>query len=143
MKTTTRRVTRTVLVVCLLFAAASVAPTRGAQTGDSVVHVVLVWLKEPRNRDHREQIIRVSRTFADIDGVIEVRAGEPLASDRPVVDDSFDVGITIRFASAEDMRAYLVDERHVRAVEEVLGPLTDRYRVYDFIDPGALGDVAD
>ena len=81
--------------------------------------------------------------FADIDGVIEVRAGEPLASDRPVVDDSFDVGITIRFASAEDMRAYLVDERHVRAVEEVLGPLTDRYRVYDFIDPGALGDVAD
>jgi hypothetical protein len=129
-------------VVCLLFAAASVAPIGAAQTGGPVVHVVLVWLKEPGNRDHREQIIRVSRTFAHIDGVIEVRAGEPLASDRPVVDDSFDVGIYIRFASAEDMRAYLADQRHVRAVEEVLRPLTARYQVYDFIDPGALREVA-
>ena len=130
-------------MACLLFAAASVAPTGAAQAGGPVVHVVLVWLKEPGNRDHREQIIRVSRTFADIDGVMEVRAGEPLASDRPVVDDSFDIGITIRFASAEAMRAYLADERHVRAVEEVLRPLTDRYRVYDFIEPSAPGDVAD
>jgi hypothetical protein len=130
-------------VACLLFAAAAVTATGAARTEGAVFHVVLVWLKEPGNRDHREQIVRVSRTFADIDGVMEVRAGEPLTSDRNVVDDSFDVGIYLRFASAGAMRAYLADERHVAAVEEVLRPLTARYLVYDFVDPGAVPGGAD
>lgn len=143
MKTATRRARRTIIAVCLLLAASAGTATGAAETEASVVHVVLVWLKEPGNRDHRERIIQVTRTFADIDGVIEVRAGEPLASDRSVVDDSFDVGIYLRFGSSEAMRAYLADERHVAAVEQVLRPLTERYRVYDFVDPGFASSGAD
>ncbi len=106
--------------------------------GASVIHVVFVWLKEPGNAEHRARIIEASRAFEEIDGVLEVRVGEPVASDRPVVDDSFDVGIYLRFATARDMRDYLEDERHRVAVTDVLRPLTARYLVYDIADGGVM-----
>jgi hypothetical protein len=103
-----------------------------------VIHVVLVWLKEPGNPAHRQQIIEVTRAFDELPGVIAVRVGEAVPSDREIVDDSFDVGLYLTFANAADMRAYLADERHQAAVREVFMPLAERYIAYDFEDSGEL-----
>ena len=43
-------------------------------------HVVLCWLKEPGNADHRNQIIEVSKTFKKIPGVLDVRVGKVIES---------------------------------------------------------------
>ncbi len=102
----------------------------------AVVHVVLVWLKEPGNLEHRQRIIDASRDFETIPGVIHVSVGEVVASERPVVDDSFDVGLFLTFSSVEAMNIYLADDRHQKALREVFRPLSERYIVYDFEDAG-------
>lgn len=132
----TKRMAGLPLALTLLLLASPVTHGGPPDPESSVMHVVFVWLNEPGNAAHRRQVIRASRSFTDIDGVLEVRVGEPVASDRPVVDDSFDVGIYLRFATIDDMRSYLTDEKHQAALRDVLRPLAERYLVYDIIDGG-------
>ncbi len=124
----------------LFFAATAVFPLSvlAAEPGSDamVVHVVMVWLKEPGNPEHRQRIIDATRKFETIPGVIDVSVGEVVPSDRPVVDDSFDVGLYLTFSSVEAMNIYLADERHQQALREIFRPLTERYIVYDFEDAG-------
>jgi hypothetical protein len=124
------------LAAALIVATLYIHASSPAEAG--VVHVVLVWLKEPGNPAHRQHIIEVTRTFAELPGVVAVRVGEPVLSDREIVDDSFDVGLYLTFANADDMRAYLIDERHQAAVQEIFMPLSERYIAYDFEDSGQL-----
>ena len=97
-------------------------------------HVVLCWLKEPGNESHRRRIVEVSTTFREIPGVVEVRAGEVVPSERAIVDDSFDVAIFLTFASERDMKAYVEHPRHRAAVKDVLLPLVEKVTVYDFVE---------
>ena len=122
----------------LATAAVFPAPVLAAEPGHdtTVVHVVLVWLKEPGNLEHRQRIIEISREFETIPGVIDVHVGEVVPSDRPIVDDSFDVGLYLTFSSVEAMQTYLANDRHQQALREVFRPLAKRYIVYDFQDEG-------
>lgn len=97
-----------------------------------VKHIVFVWLKEPGNAVHREKVIETSYSFEKIPGVKDVDVGEVIKSDRKIVDDSFDVGITLSFATESDMKAYLVHPRHKEAVKNVLKPLVRKIVVYDY-----------
>ena len=97
-----------------------------------VVHVVLVWLKEPGNATHRARVVEATRSFSTIPGVEEIRVGEPVPSGRPTVDDSFDIGLYMIFASKEALDAYLVHPEHQAAQREILRPLVRRVIVYDF-----------
>lgn len=103
-----------------------------------VNHVVLCWLNDAGNAEQRQRIIELSKRFRNIPGVLEVRAGEVMASDRKIVDDSFDVGIYLTFADRERMTAYLKHPDHVAAVKEVLRPLVKKVLVYDFLETGAF-----
>ncbi len=124
----------------LLFAvsAACSLPVLAAEPGSdtAVVHIVLVWLKEPGNLEHRQQIVDATREFETIPGVIDVSVGQVVTSDRPIVDDSFDVGLYLTFSSIDAMNTYLADERHQQALREIFRPLSERYIVYDFQDAG-------
>ena len=105
------------------------------ESGGRVNHLVLCWLKEPGNSEHRLRIIEQTQAFRAIPGVLEVRVGEVVPSQRAIVDSSFDVGILLSFANAERMRSYIQHPAHQRAVREVLQPLVSRILVYDFIEP--------
>ena len=85
-----------------------------------IVHVVMCWLNEPGNQKHQEMIVKASREFRKIPGVIDVGVGGPLMSDRAIVDDSFDVGIFLTFKNEEDLQAYLDHPDHVAAVKVIL-----------------------
>ena len=76
------------LILLLPLGCTSIQQTEREQ---AIQHVVLCWLKEPGNAAHRARIMEVSKTFRSIPGVLEVRVGEVIASDRAIVDDSFDV----------------------------------------------------
>lgn len=108
------------------------SPARQVDNANRVQHIVLCWLKEAGNEEHRQKIIDTSYLFGKIPGVVSVSAGEVIMSDREIVDDSFDVGIILTFASIEDMQQYLVHPEHKRAVKEELLPLTGKIVVYDF-----------
>ena len=69
-----------------------------------VNHVVLCWLKDKGNQEQRQLLINKSLQFIEIPGVLEVRAGKVLKSDRSIVDSSYDVAIFLSFRSAADMQ---------------------------------------
>jgi hypothetical protein len=96
-----------------------------------VTHIVLMWLKTPGDAAAIEKIIKTSREFAAIPGVVSVRVGRPLPSTRPVVDSSFDVGLAMQFNDPAALAAYEVHPQHVKAVREVLRPLAAKIQVYD------------
>ena len=97
-----------------------------------LTHLVFCWLKEPGNREQREEIIKMTESFRAIPSVLDARAGGPIMSERAIVDDSFDVGIVVEVKDEEGLQAYLDHPIHQKAKKEVLLPLIDRVLVYDF-----------
>jgi hypothetical protein len=112
----------------VLASCATIAPPAPAGTID---HVVLMWLKRPGNAADRQAILAACSDLRVIPGITLLDAGTALASDRPVVDDSFDIGLTVRFVSAKALDGYESDALHMRKVNEVLKPLTRKILVYD------------
>jgi hypothetical protein len=101
-------------------------------TAGEVEHIVIVWLQEPGNAEHRARIISESQVLREIPGVVELRAGAMLPSQRAIVDSSFDVALIISLADPEAMAGYLSHPLHIKLVEETLKPLVAKIRVYDF-----------
>ena len=100
--------------------------------GHALHHVVLCWLKEPGNAKHRNQIIEVSKSFHKISGVLKVRAGQVVSSEREIVDDSFDVAILIIVSDQKRLTEYLDHPIHQKAKKDVLLALVDKIVIYDF-----------
>ena len=100
----------------------------------NVHHVVVCWLNEPGNREARQKVIEVSRGFSAIPGVINVRAGRVIHSEREIVDSSFDVAIYLSFENEQKLFEYLNHPIHKEAVEKTLKPLVRKVIVYDFIE---------
>ena len=101
-----------------------------------VVHTVFLWLKEPRNAQHRQQLLQASERLRVIPGVVDIRFGEAIESERDIVDDSFDIGIYFYFVDLAAMNAYLVHPVHQTVVQQQLKPLVERIVVHDFHDTG-------
>ena len=97
-----------------------------------LTHIVLCWLKDPGNLEHRKKIIEITDSFNEIPSVINARAGNPIMSERSIVDDSFDVGIIIEVEDEEGLQEYLDHPIHQKAKKEILLPTVERILVYDF-----------
>ncbi len=122
----------TILLALVTFSAAPLAQADESR----VIHVVLLWLNEPGNVEHRRELIEVSRSFASIPGIVSVKVGAPVVSEREVVDDSFDVGVCLEFRSRDALDAYRSHPAHVEAIANTLQPLVAKSVVYDFVDEG-------
>lgn len=115
------------LSILLLVSCATIAPP--AKPG-SVDHVVLVWLKRPGNEQDRQTLLATGRELRAIPGIRFLDAGTALPSERPTVDDSFDIGYVMRFDSPAALEAYAVHPIHVKA-KETLMKLSGKLVVYD------------
>ena len=104
----------------------------GKDEESPLLHIVLCWLKEPGNVEHQEKIIEVTKSFREIPGVLDAQAGKAVASDRSIVDDSFDIGILVVVKDKDALEAYLRHPVHDDAKKKILLPLIDRLVVYDF-----------
>jgi hypothetical protein len=125
----------TIAIVFLLFALP--ACQQGKDRPDStskVHHVVVCWLNESGNKEARHKIIDASRGFSSIPGVIDVRAGSVIQSNREIVDSSFDVAIYLSFENEQKLQDYLAHPFHNNAVKKILKPLVRKIVVYDFIE---------
>ena len=99
-----------------------------------VVHTVFLWLKKPGDGQHRRQLLFATDRLRTIPGVLDIRYGEMIESDREIVDDSFDIGIYFYFSDVPAMKRYLVHPLHQAIVEQDIKPLVKRMVVHDFQD---------
>jgi hypothetical protein len=100
----------------------------------TVTHVVICYLKQPGDATARQRLIEASKEFREIPGVLDVRVGKVLPSTRPIVVNDYDVGLVITYKDERAMKEYVTHPIHEKAVREVLGPLTSKVVVYDFVN---------
>jgi len=117
----------------LWFCAGCATATKPVKAG-KLYHVGLVWLKEPGNVAHRQQIIAAAHAFArEIPEVQLLSVGQTLPSTHPFVDDTFDVCVVMQFADKAAMECYNNHPVHQKAAQEAFLPLSKKIQFYDFI----------
>lgn len=103
-----------------------------------VFHVVVIWLKQHGDENARRQYIEGSKRLAKLPGVLSYDVGTITDIKRekhsPGVDDSYDVAVTSSFESKQALENYLQNPEHHKVVFEVLKPLVEKYKVYDFAE---------
>lgn len=73
------------------------------------------------------------KTLEKIDGVKFFHCGTPVPSERPVVDDFFDVAMCVSFEDGEDgLLKYAKHPIHLEFLEKYLKPSGAKLLVYDF-----------
>lgn len=116
--------------MCLLLCLS--LPASAGDDSQPLEHVVIAWLKEPGNAAAQSRIIAASQALKTIPGVLSLRAGTAIASERPIVDSSFDVALVISFTDQAALDNYLIHPLHLQLLEDTLKPLVERILVYDF-----------
>jgi hypothetical protein len=127
------RNTLLLLQIALLCVFSIATGSVAAKENKTVSHVVMVWLKEPGNEAQRLAFINASRELNDFPGIISRHVGVVQSSDRAIVDDTFDVAVTVTMKNKAAMKAYLNDPKHKKILKEKIKPLVNRVVAYDFV----------
>jgi quinol monooxygenase YgiN len=103
-----------------------------------VHHLVIVWLKQAGDEKLRRQYIDESKPLAELPGVLAYEVGTPAAINRghanAAVDESYDVAVAAVYENREAYEAFLKNPEYLRVAQQVLRPLVDKYKVYDFTE---------
>ena len=113
-------------VAAMMVSCVQVPVSKGVQ------HVVVVWLKKPGDAADRERVMAASRAFRAIPGVRDLTVGTCVPGGRPIIDGTYDVAISMRFADEAAMQAYVDHPDHKAAAEAIIKPLAKKVVVYDF-----------
>jgi len=100
-----------------------------------LVHTVFFWLKPELSDEDRDAFLGGIETLYDIDEAEDVFIGFPAdTAKRPVVDDSYDVGLTVLLADVEAHDAYQEHPIH-KAFVDTFKSYWARVLVFDFEEP--------
>jgi hypothetical protein len=117
---------RLTLVLALLLTACA-SPRPGA-----IDHAVFVWLKRPGNTADRAALVAATKQLQKTTGLIaSFQHGSAIPSDRPVVDDSFDLALLMRFKDQRALTAFETHPAHLEAKKDLLQPLARKIVIYD------------
>ena len=123
-----KKLLQSVLFIGLLL----IAYVTQARQDQRVSHVVVVWLKEPGNAQMREQFINASRALENVPGVVSRHVSAVISSERSIVDDTFDVAVTVTFENAQALEKYMQSKKHKNMLKDKLKAIVNRVVVYNF-----------
>ncbi len=95
-------------------------------------HVVIFWTDPEQPNAAQELIDGAHRYLKNIPGADFFHVGLMATSDRPVVDQSYQVALNIAFKDKATQDAYQVHKDHVKFVEEIFKRVCKKVVVYDF-----------
>ena len=120
-----------IILFGLILSGCSLTPYTSSDNG-GINHIILLWLKDPGNPRQQQQIIRATKELEKIPGVIKIRVGTSISSERQIVDDSFDIGIHMLFDNKAAINAYTKHPEHNRTVNQAVMPFVEKIVIYDF-----------
>lgn len=127
-----KMVLRLFQLVLLAYMSMTVA-TVSAEENKKITHVVMVWLNEPGNEKQRAAFIKASEQLNDLPGIVNRHVGVVMSSDRNIVDDTFDVAVTVTLENKKALQAYLNNPKHKKILHDKIKPLVNRTVAYDFM----------
>lgn len=95
-------------------------------------HVVIFWA-DPAKPGATDALIDGARRYlAQAPGLLHFHVGRMVPSHRPVVDQTYQVGLNIVFADKAAQDAYQEHPQHIEFVEKVFKPNCVKVCIYDF-----------
>jgi hypothetical protein len=95
-------------------------------------HIVIFWT-DPGQPNAADQLVAsASKLLQPIPGLVHFQVGKMIGSQRPVVDQSYQVALNTVFTSQAAHDAYQVHPAHVEFVQKYVKPLVKKIVVYDF-----------
>ena len=103
-----------------------------AQPHPMFSHVVVFWT-DPKKPGAADALLAGAEKYLrPIPGVRSFHVGRMVGSERPVVDQSYQVALNLIFADQASQDAYQVHPLHVEFVEKAFRPNCVKCVVYDF-----------
>ena len=98
------------------------------------IHTVYFWMKPGVSNAERQQVVSDCREYlGDIPAVQHLWAGRPAMTPRDVVDNSYDVGLTVVLEDRAGHDVYQAHELHQEFIRRNKHNW-QRVQVYDFVD---------
>jgi len=99
----------------------------------TVTHVVFIWLYDRADHTAQNEVVMAGRKLEKISGVQKVIGGVVLPTNKPSVDNSFDVALVMTFRNESDLNRYLQDPGYLAIKKNILDRYARKFLVYDFI----------
>lgn len=97
------------------------------------IHMVFFWLKNPENQNDRMSFEKALNKFISSNPqVVCSHIGQPAATDRPVIDNSYTYSLVVTFPDIETHDAYQVDPTHLLFIEQGKA-LWEKVVIYDSV----------
>ena len=93
-------------------------------------HSVYFWLRRDLSNEQRNAFEEQMQILTKIEPCITATYGQPTASDRPVVDKTYDFALVGIYASSEDHDAYQVHPDHQYFLKN-FNTYWDKVTIYD------------
>jgi hypothetical protein len=94
------------------------------------VHTVFFWLKEKDNAEHAKALHEGLLKLALTDVIETSYIGQPAATNRAVIDSTYDFSLTFVFKTKEDQDIYQTHPDHIVFIESC-SALWEKVVVYD------------
>lgn len=78
-----------------------------------LIHTVYFWIKKDLSDERRAAFVRGVDSLAGIECAEAVYIGTPAATARPVIDRTYDIGLTVLLKDMAAHDAYQIDPLHV------------------------------
>ena len=95
-------------------------------------HVVIFWTDPANPKAAEELLAGAEKYLRPIPGVLHFHVGRMARSQRPVVDQTYQVALNITFPDKKSQDEYQLHPLHIEFVEKVFKKVCQRVVVYDF-----------
>lgn len=95
-------------------------------------HIVIFWTDPNKPNAADELVAAANRCLKAVPGIQHFHVGKMATSHRPVVDQSYQVGLNIVFASKQAQDDYQAHPLHAEFVDKAFKPNCVKCVVYDF-----------
>ncbi|MDG1892562.1 MAG: Dabb family protein [Verrucomicrobiota bacterium] len=97
-------------------------------------HIVIFWTNPDQPNATEELIDGAHKFLKHIPGADHFHIGRMASSERPVVDQSYQVALNLTFKDKATQDAYQIHPDHVAFVENIFKRVCQKVVVYDFED---------
>jgi hypothetical protein len=95
-------------------------------------HVVIFWT-DPAKPEAADILIEGAKKYLNVQpGIVHFHVGKMTPSERPVVEQSYAVGLNIVFDSKKSQDDYQTDPTHIEFIEKCFKPNCTKVVIYDF-----------
>jgi hypothetical protein len=95
-------------------------------------HVVIFWTDTNNPNALKDLLEGAEKYLKPIPGIVHYHIGRMVPSHRPVVDQSYQVGLNVMFDTKKAQDDYQVHPLHVEFLEKVFKRVCRKVVVYDF-----------